>query len=66
MDPQTAVKLLRENMGETEIAHAVGTHQTTINRIFRGEHEAKWKMGNALIELAKKRRTRKVRSHEPD
>ncbi len=61
MDPQAAVKLLREHMGENDIAHAVGTHQTTINRLIRGEHEVKWKIGNALIELAKKRRTRKAR-----
>lgn len=60
MDPQTAVIELREHFSEVQIAEAVHTHQTTVNRIYRGKQKKiEWSMGNALIELANKQRKRR-------
>lgn len=59
MDPKTAVIELRKRMSEVAIAEAVGSHQTTINRIMRGKMEAKWETGERLVRLAR----RKARSN---
>lgn len=55
MRPQeAAVILYRLDWSDQQIADAVASSQPVINRIRRGEREASFDVGNALIALAKK------------
>jgi ribosome-binding protein aMBF1 (putative translation factor) len=55
MKPQdAAVILYRLDWSDQQMADAVASSQPVINRIRRGERQASFDVGNALIALAKK------------
>jgi len=52
MTPAVAIqKLIAAGLTEIEIGQKVGAHQSTINRIKRGQTPA-WEVGAALVRLA--------------
>ncbi len=53
MTPSEAIaQLLAGGMTEAAIGDAVGTRQSTINKIKRGDMVPNWETGRALIQLA--------------